>query len=150
MLRKICLLIFAISFVFTMGCATIVKSEKMPVRFTGGLGQGETKLSMPDGQYTISNGQTTVLVTRSREDIPISVTCNNETREGVLKTRYDAFAGVLGNIVFGGPIGIGIDAFGNKTYDPPSNYNLAPLCFEGKPAAVAVETVPTSRKPSAK
>lgn len=130
------------------GCATIVKNEKIPMKFVGGLQKGETQISIPDGQYQVFNGQTTVLVSRSKEDIPISVTCNNETREGVIKTSYDATAGILGNIVFGGIIGMGIDAYNNKTYDPPQIYNIAPLCLKeaSSPETIAAKEAP--RQPS--
>lgn len=114
--------------VLTTSCATIVKSEKIPVRFVGGLSSGDTQMNLPDGQYNLKNGQTTVLVSRSKTDIPITVTCNNETRDGIIQTKFDAMAGILGNIVFGGLIGMGIDSFNNKTYDPPEVFNLSPLC----------------------
>ncbi|WII72663.1 hypothetical protein QJS83_02115 [Bdellovibrio sp. 22V] len=123
-------LMLLVSAFYLSACATIVKSEKIPVKFVGGLMHGETQLSLPDGQYNLRNGQTTILVTRSKEDIPISVTCNAETRDGVIQTKYDATAGILGNIVFGGLIGMGIDAYNDKTYDPPEVYNISPLCMK--------------------
>lgn len=135
--------------VFSLGaCASLVKSEKTPVKFVGGLERGETKISLPDGQYTSLNGKTTVLVSRSKEDIPITVTCNQETREGVIKTDFDATAGILGNIVFGGLIGMGIDAYNNKTYDPPEVYNIAPLCSTQKPTENIAESTVETRNPS--
>lgn len=121
------LVLFAALF---QGCASIVKSEKMSVRFVGGLSNAETKLDLPDGQYKLHNGQITVLVTRSKADIPVAVTCNNETRQGIVPTKYDALAGIAGNIVFGGLIGMGIDSVSNKAYDPPATYNLSPLCAQ--------------------
>ncbi|WP_413612793.1 hypothetical protein [Bdellovibrio sp. HCB-110] len=117
-------------------------------RKIGGLERGETKISLPDGQYSSLNGRTTVLVSRSKEDIPITVTCNEETREGVIKTEYDATAGILGNIVFGGIIGMGIDAYNDKTYDPPEIYNLAPLCSTKKPVENLAENSEEPRRPS--
>lgn len=136
----------------TLGaCATIVKSEKIPVRFVGGLQEGDTHINLPDGQYNLKNGQTTILVSRSKEDIPITVTCNQETRDGVIQTKYDAVAGILGNVVFGGIIGMGIDAYNDKTYDPPATYNLSPLCLKtmpNNPIAESVGTAGKNRKPS--
>ncbi|WP_413586895.1 hypothetical protein [Bdellovibrio sp. HCB274] len=113
---------------YLAGCATIVKSERTSMRLSGGLQNGDTHVSLPDGQYTLKNGQTTIRVTRSKEDIPVTVTCNNESREGVIKTKYDALAGVAGNIVFGGLIGMAIDAANDKTYDPPEHFNISSLC----------------------
>lgn len=127
-MKKYMSVVFVGSVFLLSACASIVKSEKIPVQFTGGLAEGETQLDLPDGQFKLRNGQATVLVTRSKQDIPITVTCNKETRQGVIPTKYDAIAGVFGNIVFGGIIGMTIDAYGNKTYDPPSSYNLSALC----------------------
>jgi hypothetical protein len=93
------------------GCATIMKSDKTPVQFSGGMADGSTRINLPDGQFNAAGGQATILVSRSREDIPISVTCNNVTRDGVLKTSYDPLAGIVGNLVLGGII-VGIDAVG--------------------------------------
>ncbi|MDG0817690.1 hypothetical protein [Bdellovibrio svalbardensis] len=142
--------LLVVSSIAMSGCATIVKSEKIPVRFVGGLQEGDTQINMPDGQYNLKNGQTTVLVSRSKEDIPITVTCNQQTREGVIQTKYDAVAGVLGNIVFGGLIGMGIDAYNNKAYDPPSIYNLSPLCHQpgSNPVVDTKETSDKNRSPS--
>lgn len=139
-------------YLLTAGCATIVKSDRTPVNFTGGLADGETQISIPDGQYSIRNGQTTLLVSRSKSDIPISVTCNHETRNGIIKTSYDPLAGVAGNIIFGGIIGITIDAFGNKAYDPPAIYNLNSLCANAVSEPVQAEqsqATEISRVPSA-
>ncbi|WP_374034343.1 hypothetical protein ACES2I_17665 [Bdellovibrio bacteriovorus] len=113
-------------------CATIVKSERIPVRFVGGLQDGKTEISLPDGQYTAHNGQTTVLVSRSKSDIPVTITCNSQSREGIIPTSFDPAAGILGNIVFGGIIGIAIDASGDKAYDPPKSFNMSSLCSTEK------------------
>ncbi len=115
-------------FLFQASCATIVKSERTMVTFSGGLEDDITKIDIPDGQYTTKNGSTTVLVSRSKQDIPITVTCNDQSMSGIIKTSYDPLAGFLGSIFLGGLIGIGIDAIGNKTYDPPASYNISPLC----------------------
>ena len=128
-MNKFVVLVLSVSFL--SGCATIVKSERIPVKFVGGLQSGDTQISLPDGQYLVKGGQTTALVTRSKEDIPITVTCNEETRHGVIITKYDALAGVFGNILFGGIIGIGIDAYNDKTYDPPGVFNVSSLCADG-------------------
>ncbi|WP_413577957.1 hypothetical protein ACLVWU_05545 [Bdellovibrio sp. HCB290] len=123
--------------IYLTGCATIVKSERTSMRLSGGLQNGDTHVSLPDGQYTLKNGQTTIRVTRSKEDIPVTVTCNNESREGVIKTKYDALAGVAGNIVFGGLIGMAIDAANDKTYDPPEHFNISQLCADPSKSQVA-------------
>ena len=147
---KVVLLAVSIGILLT-GCATIVKSDKIPVRFVGGLPSGDTQMSLPDGQYTLKNGQTTILVSRSKVDIPITVTCNSETREGIITTKYDVVAGVLGNIVFGGLIGMGIDSVNNKAYDPPDTYNLRPLCADSdKPKLAEESSKDPERSPSSR
>lgn len=120
-----------------VSCATIMKSERASVTFVGGPESGDAKIDLPDGQYTMRNGRASVLVTRSKEDIPISVTCNAETRDGVIKTSFDALAGVGGNLIFGGLIGLAVDLGGSKVYDPPVQYNVSHLCSKEKPAPVA-------------
>ena len=139
-MEKYLKVLVTISFLSLGACATIVKSEKIPVHFVGGLPDGDTQLNLPDGQYNLKNGQTTVLVSRSKADIPVTVTCNKESRDGVIKTSYDPVAGILGNIVFGGIIGMGIDAFNNKTYDPPESYSMRELCANPDKAIVADKT----------
>jgi hypothetical protein len=122
-------LIIITAFLFQASCATIVKSERTMVTFNGGLSNGVTKIDIPDGQYTTNTGNTTVLVSRSRQDIPITVTCNDQSRNGIIRTSYDPLAGFVGSLLLGGIIGIGVDALGNKAYDPPSAYNLSGLCY---------------------
>ncbi|QDK37063.1 hypothetical protein [Bdellovibrio sp. NC01] len=138
------------SMMFLGACATIVKSDKIPVHFVGGNDKGSTKISLPDGEYTTDTGERTVMVYRSKEDIPITVTCNDKTQSGVIQTKYDVVAGVLGNIVFGGIIGMAIDMNGDKTYDPPQIYNVKPLCsIPNDPALPVAESSPKQRNPSA-
>lgn len=142
-----CKALFIASFSFLGACATIVKSDKIPVHFIGGTDKGITQISLPDGEYTTKNGSRIIMVSRSKEDIPITVTCHEKTQQGVIVTKYDAVAGVLGNIVIGGIIGMGIDAYNDKTYDPPDIFNLRPLCsIPDSPMPVA-ESEPIIRIP---
>lgn len=115
-------------FLLKAGCATIVKSERQSVQFVGGPDGGGAKINLPDGSYEMTGPQNTFIVTRSREDIPISVTCNGKIKMGTVKTRFDIFLGGLGNLIFGGIIGWIIDGSGNKAYDPVSPYNISSLC----------------------
>ncbi len=136
------------SFLFLGACATIIKSDKIPVHFLGGTDQGVTHFALPDGEFTTKSGDRTVMVSRSKEDIPISVTCNDQTRQGYIQTKYDPVAGVLGNIVFGGLIGMTIDAYNDKAYDPPDTFNLKPLCSAAPEVPVPVaENAPINKSP---
>ncbi len=138
-----------VSIAILSGCASIVKTDRVPVKLIGGAKAADTIVTVPDGQYTLKNGQTTVTMFRSKEDIPITVTCNGETRDGVIKTTFDPLAGVVGNIFFGGIIGLVIDIAGNKAYDPPKIFNMAPLCAE-QDAALAKEQVVSDRIPASR
>lgn len=124
-LFRVSLLIFAL---LGAGCATIVKSDRQTVQFTGGPEEQTAKIKLPDGTHELVGGSTTALVSRSKSDIPIEVTCNGQTRKGVIKTSFDPLAGVAGNIVFGGLIGLAIDIYGDKAYDVKSPYNIDQLC----------------------
>ena len=123
-------LLFLVLTSMTIGCATIVKTEKRSVTFAG-PNDMMIKLQTPDGNFEV-RGNTSVMMTRTKSDIPIEVTCNGTTNKGVVPTSFDWGWAGLGNVVFGGIPGWVIDGIGNKSYDPPSNYNLSPLC-QSKP-----------------
>ncbi len=117
------------------GCAHIVKPERQTVVFNGGASQGTTIVNAPDGKFEFTGGQGTAMMTRTKADVPIEVTCNGVTRKGVIPTQFDMFLGGLGNIIFGGIIGWIIDGSGNKGYDIKSPYNLNQLCETPQPPA---------------
>lgn len=114
------------------GCATIVKSDRQSVQFTGGLENGQTKVRLPDGNFDLTNGSGLIVVTRSKDDIPIEVTCNGVAKKGVLPTRYDIGWAGAGNLIFGGIPGWIIDAINPKGYNVVSPYSVHDLC-EDKP-----------------
>lgn len=116
----------------TSGCATIVKSERQSVILTGGQENGPTKVRLPDGNYDLSDGRGTILVTRSKEDIPIEVTCNGVTKKGVLPTHFDWAWGGAGNLVFGGIPGWIIDPLNSKGYNVRTPYSVHELCAENR------------------
>lgn len=98
-------------------CAMIVKSNRQTVYFKGGPDKGLTKVQTPDGTYEIDGGQASYLLTRSKADIPIKVTCpDGSTKPGVVQTKFDWVAGGLGNwwTYFIGSI---FDAISDKGYD---------------------------------
>lgn len=117
------------------GCATIVKDEKAKVNFIGPNGVPLT-LNTPDGKFEVV-GETPLMVTRSGDDIPIVVTCEGKSNNGTLPTSFDVGWGGFGNLIFGGIPGWIIDGVGNKAYDPPESFDLAPLCEGHKPALAA-------------
>lgn len=123
-MKSILLLAFAL---FQFSCATIIKSEGQMVEFFGGDPQG-TEVKVQNMTYKLQNGSGSFYVRRAKANIPIQVTCAGQTNDSAIVTRYDAMAGVFGNIVFGGIIGMAIDAQSDKTYNPPEKYDVSPLC----------------------
>jgi hypothetical protein len=108
--------ILLFTFLFS-SCAIIVKSNRQQVFFRGGPDNGVTKVNSPDGTFEVENGQGTYLMTRSKSDIPIKVTCpNGKSKSGIIETRFDWLAGGLGNwwTYF---IGSVFDATNDKGYD---------------------------------
>jgi hypothetical protein len=109
-------------------CATIIKNPKQTVVLNGGLEDGSTKVSTPEGNFTLNGGATTIMLTRTSNDIPIEVTCNGSTQKTVLPTHFDWGWAGLGNIVFGGIPGWIVDGVGDKGYDIQKSFNVGPLC----------------------
>lgn len=108
------------------GCATIVKSDRKTTNFVGPQGT-EAKLQTPDGNFVV-NGNASYMISRSKADIPIQVTCNNQTQSVLMPTSFDMLWGGAGNLIFGGIPGWIIDGVGDKAYDPPTHFNLTPYC----------------------
>lgn len=131
-------LIFLALVIPIFGCAHIVKNERQTVVLNGGADSGMTTVNTPDGKFEFSGGTGTVMMTRTKSDIPIDVTCNGVTKKGVIKTSFDVAWGGFGNIIFGGVIGWIVDGTGNKGYDIKSPYNVNDLCEQPRiPAAQA-------------
>lgn len=112
----------------SVSCASIVKNSRQTITLNGGLEDGTTKVSTPEGVYTLAGGSTSVMLTRTKADIPIEITCNGETQKTVLRTKFDWGWAGLGNVVFGGIPGWVVDGVGDKGYDIQSNFNVAPFC----------------------
>lgn len=140
------LLAFAL---FQFSCATIIKSEGQMVEFFGGDPQG-TQVKVQNMTYNLQNGGGEFYIRRAKQNIPIQVTCAGETNDSAIVTSYDALAGVFGNLVFGGIIGMAIDAGSDKTYNPPLKYDVSPLCVSSpKQTSITVlETPKPDRAPA--
>lgn len=146
LMKYILLLAFAL---FQFSCATIMKSEGQMVEFFGGDPQG-TQVTVQNMTYNLQNGGGEFYVRRAKQNIPIQVTCAGQTNDSAIVTSYDALAGVFGNLVFGGIIGMAIDAGSDKTYNPPQRYDVSPLCASSpKQTAITVQETPKlERKPA--
>lgn len=133
-MKKIVVIFMAVSL---CACATIIKGQHQSVQLTGGLEDGTTKVSTPTGVYTLTGGQTTMLIPRTKQDIPVEVTCNGTTQKTVIKTTFDIGWGGLGNIVFGGIPGWVIDGVGDKAYDAPGMFNVNQYCSQAAARSTA-------------
>ncbi len=114
------------------GCATIVKDHTQSILLTGGQKDSSTKVSTPTGSFTLTDGSTTVMLPRSKDDIPIEVTCNGTTKKTVIPTEFDVLLGGFGNIIFGGIIGILVDSSGSQAYDAKTPFDVSELCATPK------------------
>lgn len=122
-------ILFLLLSLLMCSCASIVKSDRQSVQFVGGPEGEIAKIQLPDGKHDL-DGMGTIVVTRSKSDIPIKVTCNGVTSEGIIKTKYDIVFSGLGNLIFGGIIGWVVDATNDKGYNVTSPYNVSNLCAD--------------------
>lgn len=108
--------IIMLGMLYLTGCATIVNGERQQVFFRGGPEKGVTKVQTPDGTFDIENGSGAYMMTRSKSDIPLKVTCpDGQTKGGVVETGFHWGWGGLGNILNGG-WGWFIDPFMSNAY----------------------------------
>lgn len=115
------LLVLAIMF---SGCATIMKDESQPVAFS----------SEPDGAVvkfnSVARGKTpvTIMVKRSMESTLVSIEKTGYKAE-TFPLEKSLSAMTFGNIIFGGIIGIGVDAAtgANTNYTDSIHVNLIPI-----------------------
>lgn len=120
--------VFLILAMIQIGCATIVKPERQHVDFVGGPEGGTTQITTPDGTTSFNGNYGKILITRSRQDIPLTVTCKDGPKSGLLSSQFDVLMGGFGNLVFGGIPGWIIDGTGNKAYDIPSPIDISQFC----------------------
>ena len=122
MLRS--LLLFAL--VLLTGCATLVNGERQQVMFKGGP-EGRTRVQTPDGPFDVDGGTGSYMMTRSKSDLPIKVTCpDGTTKSGIAPTSWSWGWGVFGNLLNNG-IGWFIDPFTDRAYTI-DDVSLATYC----------------------
>lgn len=115
--------------ILSTGCSTIVKSGRQQVNFRGGPDNGVTKVQTPDGTFDIENGTGAYLMTRSKSDIPIKVTCPDGSKKSdIVETKFDWLSGGLGNLGFYF-VGFVVDALSDKAYNI-KDISLASYCPE--------------------
>jgi hypothetical protein len=141
--------LFALTLLQLTGCASIVSGTNQALTVetrsdTGALSGASCKLSNNKGSwYLTSPGSTTV--NRSFEDLSIS--CDKtDYKTGSLTVKSSTKAMALGNIIFGGVIGAGVDVATGAAYDYPAVITVV-MGANGIVAAPPVE--PTPSAPSA-
>ncbi len=122
-----------------IGCASIVNGQNQSVsveaRSTTGMIVGAScQLTNNKGTwFLVTPGST--MVQRSFEDL--AVKCEKDSFDtGVLAVKSSTKAMVAGNILFGGVIGIGVDAATGAAYDYPPLITVAMSSQQGKPVVI--------------
>lgn len=103
---------------FLSACASITtgNSQSLSVE-TEPLG-AQCKLTNDKGTWYVTNTPGTVNVTRAWGDL--SVICKKEEKTGSIIVKSKAKAMNAGNLLFGGVIGLAVDAHTGSGYDYPS------------------------------
>ena len=114
------------TFVLSTGCASIVSGNHQPVSInTGEVRNATCTLENNKGVWYVPNTPGSVVVTRSFSEI--SVTCQKKGyHTTVRRVGSTTKAMAFGNILFGGVIGVGVDAASGAAYDYPQEI-LVPL-----------------------
>jgi hypothetical protein len=105
-----------------VGCASIVSGTNQSVSVetrneTGSVSGASCKLSNNKGTWFITSPGST-MVQRSFEDM--SVRCDKGSEEpGIASAKSSTKAMAFGNVIFGGPIGVGVDIATGAAYDYP-------------------------------
>jgi len=132
-----------------VGCASIVSGSNQSISVetrneTGAVSGASCKLSNNKGTWFITSPGTTT-VQRSFEDM--SVRCDKGSEEpGIASAKSSTKAMAFGNVIFGGPIGVGVDIATGAAYDYPELITV----FMGRPtnAAGSVPAVSAPADPS--
>ncbi len=101
------------------GCATIVEGTKQHVWITTIPSKSTCTLKNEKGEWELKQTPGTATVTRSSHYL--LVTCRKKGYKPTSKKLSPKFnGGMIGNAVFGGIIGAGVDAADGATYSYPS------------------------------
>lgn len=116
------------------GCASIVKGGSQSITITTPPTTGANcMLSSSQGHWTVVSPNV-VTVSRSKEDM--AVHCSKTGWQDATATIPSNFDGwTIGNLVFGGLIGVGIDAATGAINEYPNTFQVPMLKVESAPAA---------------
>ena len=117
--------------IFSSGCATITKSSDQAVTVNTRPAGAECTLTR-EGSMIAAINPTPGTISVQKDKDPITVQCNKDgylESSGTLASEFEAMT--FGNIIFGGLIGVGVDAASGamNTYPPLVTITLIPTSF---------------------
>lgn len=136
-------LIIAATCVLLGGCASIMRGSSQSVGITTPPVTGATcNLTSKEGTWqVVSPGAVTV--ERSKDDIQIL--CNKDGYQEAVAMIPSNFEGwTVGNLVFGGIIGVGVDAATGAMNQYPKSFQVPMQPLSAVPASAPVTTAPTT------
>jgi len=126
-MKNILLIIFVVSL---SACSTIIKGDTQMVSVeTPNCSKAKCILENDEGYYNIAETPGSIMVERSNSRLMID--CRQKDNENVRQTAYveSGIEGMFfGNIIYGGPIGVGIDAASGSAYDYPKKIEHPLVC----------------------
>lgn len=99
-------------------CASIVTGTTQSVSIETSPKAARCDLQNDKGKWHVSDTPASVVVQRSYNDL--NVTCHKAGMSGSSSFKSTTKAMAMGNIVFGGAIGAGVDAATGAAFDYPS------------------------------
>jgi hypothetical protein len=114
-------ILFAAAMAFALaGCATIVEGSKQTIRLDT-KPSGAICAVQREGAHLHSEVETPAVLTIEKDRDPLVVTCRKEGFEdAVVHTDSSFQEWTLGNLVFGGIIGLGVDAASGALNEYPA------------------------------
>ncbi len=129
MTRKFGQALAAATVVALAGCATITKgtTQAVAINTPGAPGASCTLSSGGIGQKVVTT-PTTIVLEKSQENI--SVVCKKQCFQdaaGIIASHTEAMA--AGNVILGGPIGLGVDAVSGamNRYNADNQFAMVPI-----------------------
>lgn len=111
-------LLIALLSIQLTACASIVTGTTQSVSIETSPKAARCDLQNDKGKWHVSDTPASVVVQRSYDDL--NVTCNKAGMSGSSSFKSTTKAMAMGNIVFGGAIGAGVDAATGAAFDYPS------------------------------
>lgn len=114
----------AVAVALLSGCATIVEGGKQSVYFTTDP-DGATCSIMREGQMLFHDVKTPATLELEKDKDELVITCEKDGYKKKVVHTDSTFQGwTLGNILFGGIVGIGIDAASGAMNEYPSQVSI--------------------------